>query len=120
MTRPAAPGSRSTRLIDVWFAELTPDDLDDLEQLLAARRQPTGTATTADGWMDSARAAEYLGISKASLHKLTATRTIQFEQDAPGCKCWFQRSSLDAYRQGTPPDAAKTLPRHPNTQLRAA
>lgn len=120
MRRRPAPESHSTRLLDVWFAELTDDDLDQLETMLTTRRQPA-TPVTADGWLDTSRAAEYLGISKASLHKLTAARAIHFEQDGPGCKCWFLRSDLDTYRRGTSPhNAAKTLPRSTNTHLRAA
>jgi hypothetical protein len=122
MRRPAAPGSHSTRLIDAFFAELTDHDLEQLESMLATRRQTTATAAPADRWLDSTQAAEYLGLSRASLHKLTAACAIQFEQDGPGCRCcWFLRSDLDAYRRGTSPhDAAKTLPRSTSTRLRAA
>jgi hypothetical protein len=54
-----------------------------------------------DHWMDTRAAAAYLGLSSANaLHKLTAARQIPFEQDAPGGKCWFQKSQLDAWRRG--------------------
>jgi hypothetical protein len=43
---------------------------------------------------------DYLGVSLAALHKHTAARTIPFEQDAPGCKLWFRRDELDAWRRG--------------------
>jgi excisionase family DNA binding protein len=65
------------------------DDVD-----LDADRDPV------DRWLDSRQAAAYLGMSVHAIHKLTAARTIPFEQDAPGCKCWFKRSELDRWRRG--------------------
>lgn len=53
-----------------------------------------------DAWLDSKRAAAYLGVSANALHKLTAARAIPFEQDGPGCKCWFRRAELDQWRRG--------------------
>jgi excisionase family DNA binding protein len=53
-----------------------------------------------DGWLDSIGAAAYLSLSRHALHKLTASREIPFEQDGPGCKLWFKRSELDAWRRG--------------------
>jgi hypothetical protein len=52
-----------------------------------------------DGWLDTNHAAAYLGITANGLHKLTAGRLIPFEQDGPGCRCWFKRSELDAWRE---------------------
>jgi excisionase family DNA binding protein len=52
-----------------------------------------------DGWLDAKRAAEYLGITTSGLYKLTAGRMIPFEQDGPGCRCWFRRTELDAWRE---------------------
>jgi excisionase family DNA binding protein len=51
------------------------------------------------GWMTSREAATYLGLTLAALHRLTATRAVPFEQDAPGGKCWFNRADLDAWRR---------------------
>lgn len=51
-----------------------------------------------DQWINSDRAAKYLGISKNALHKLTASREIPFHQDRPNAKCWFKRSELDGWR----------------------
>ena len=65
-----------------------------LEQLLSPER------ARGDGWLDAKGAAAYLGITTNALHKLTAARTIPFEQEGPGCKCWFKRSELDAWREG--------------------
>ena len=53
-----------------------------------------------DGWLDTKRAAAYLGVTPNALHKATAARTLRFEQDAPGGKCWFRREDLDAWRRG--------------------
>jgi hypothetical protein len=55
--------------------------------------------TEPDGWLATRRAAEHLGITPNALHKLTASRLIAFEQDGPGCRCWFKRSDLDRWRQ---------------------
>jgi excisionase family DNA binding protein len=104
------------------IAELDDDALERLTDLLTPRvaARIAGMTPTQDGWLDSTRAAEYLGISRASLHKKTAAREIAFEQDGPGCKCWFRRQDLDAWRRGTNPDAAKTQPRRRFTGPRAA
>ena len=53
----------------------------------------------ADGWLDAAGAARYLGMPKTALHKLTAARAIPFEQESAGCKLYFKRSDLDAWRR---------------------
>lgn len=52
------------------------------------------------GWMTSREAATYLGLTLAALHRLTAARAVPFEQDAPGGKCWFNQTDLDAWRRG--------------------
>lgn len=62
-------------------------------EIVAARSAPARE----DGWLDSKRAAGYLGISLYALHRLTAARCVPFEQAAPGCRCWFKRSDLDAW-----------------------
>jgi len=54
--------------------------------------------TRDEHWLDSRRAARYLGLSLASLHRLTAARRIPFHQDGPNCRCWFKRDELDAWR----------------------
>lgn len=83
-----------------------PDACAELRGLLNI--EPPQPAPQEDGWLDGARAAAYLDISRNALHKHTAARTIPFEQDRAGCKCWFKRSDLDAWRTGP---AAKTQPR---------
>jgi len=52
-----------------------------------------------DDWLDSKEAARYLRVPLSSLHKLTASREIPFEQEGAGCKLYFKRSALDAWRR---------------------
>lgn len=59
----------------------------------------TTPASGADEWFDSRHAADYLGIHRDTLRKLAAERAIPSEQDGPGCKLYFRRSDLDAWRQ---------------------
>jgi len=109
--------STSTRLIEVVFAELDDEALDRLAELLAPRLEGRmiSSATQPDSWLDTKEAAEHLGITRNALHKATAGRSIPFEQDRPGCKCWFKRSELDAWRRGQNLNAAKTQPRRTNS-----
>ena len=64
-----------------------------------------------DEWFDSRHAAEYLGMHRDTLRKLAAERAIPSEQDGPGCKGYFRRSDLDAWRNGggRPRHLASTL-----------
>jgi hypothetical protein len=64
--------------------------------------QPATTTATGSGWLDSAAAAAYLGTTRNALHKATAARTVRFEQECPGGRCWFRREDLDAWRRGRP------------------
>lgn len=115
----SAGRSSSTRLLDVLFSELNDDDLGRLAGLLGPYLQDraSSSAGQVDGWLDTKQAADYLGISRTALHKVTAARAIAFEQDGPGCKCWFKRSDLDAWRRGETADAAKTQPRASNSTI---
>jgi hypothetical protein len=72
------------------------------ERLARLMPRCEGGSTTLDGtgWLATADAAKYLGITANALNKLTAARAIDFEQSAPRGKCWFTRSALDAYRRG--------------------
>ncbi len=50
-----------------------------------------------DDMLTSDEAAEYLGITKSNLYKLTSSREIPFYK--PGGKtCYFKREDLDAYK----------------------
>lgn len=75
-------------------------DLDALADAVAERildRLPQ--EPTEDGWLDTAAAASYLGITTTALHKLTSARQLAFSQAAPGGRCFFRRSDLDAFRE---------------------
>jgi excisionase family DNA binding protein len=52
----------------------------------------------ADEWLDTRRAAEYLGIGRDSVRRLAAEGSIPTEQAGVGCKLYFRRSSLDEWR----------------------
>lgn len=81
-----------------------------LAEKVAARLGPQAMD---DGWMTSAKAADYLAVPISTVRKLTAAGSIPFAQDVPGGRCYFKRSELDRWRQdelpGTtawrPPDA---------------
>jgi excisionase family DNA binding protein len=55
--------------------------------------------TVADEWLDTRDASEYLGIHRDSLRRLAAERAIPAEQAGAGCKLFFRRSDLDAWRR---------------------
>lgn len=74
-------------------------DEDDLRALVE-RLTPRLPAVHEDGWLDSKRAADYLGITKNALDKYAARSEIDFEQDCPRGKRWFRRSGLDRFRHG--------------------
>jgi excisionase family DNA binding protein len=52
-----------------------------------------------DEWLDTRRAAEYLGVHRDTLRKLAAERAVPAEQDGPGCKLFFRRGDLDEWRR---------------------
>lgn len=85
------------------IAELDNDALallaDRLGPLLPRNLRDTD-ASAPDRWMGTAQAAEYLGLTRNALHKLTGARSVPFEQERRGGKCWFLRSELDAWRRG--------------------
>jgi len=68
---------------------------------IAARLSGPRTAQK-DEWLDTRRAAEYLGIHRDSLRRLAAERAIPTEQASAGCKLYFKRSDLDAWRCSSP------------------
>ena len=72
------------------------------EQVTAAviARLGDSVAGSETEWLDSRHAADYLGVHRDTLRKLAAERTIPSEQDGPGCKLYFRRSELDAWRAG--------------------
>jgi hypothetical protein len=56
------------------------------ERVVARIAERSATpACGADDWFDSRHAADYLGIHRDTLRKLSAERAIPSEQDGPGC-----------------------------------
>ena len=70
------------------------------DRLVARLEAPQADA--GDEWLDTRRAAEYLGIHRDSLRRLAAERAIPAEQAGAGCKLFFRRSDLDAWRRRGP------------------
>lgn len=62
-----------------------------LTDLLAASSKP--------GWLDAKDAAEYLGVHVDTLNRQARAGRIPSEQEAPGCKRFFNRSDLDRLRE---------------------
>lgn len=77
---------------DVFVAHLA----DLVAERVAARLAAPPSA--ADEWLDTRDAAEYLGVHRDTVRRLAAERVVPSEQDGPGCKLFFRRSDLDAWR----------------------
>ena len=67
------------------------------EKIAARLIDPRGVAD--DAWLDSRAAADYLGIHRDSVRRLAAEGAIPAEQASAGCKLYFRRSDLDAWRR---------------------
>ena len=79
------------------------DLLADLADLVAAKvidRLARLENAAPDEWLDTRSASEYLGIHRDSVRRLAAERAIPAEQAGAGCKLFFRRSDLDAWRRG--------------------
>jgi excisionase family DNA binding protein len=99
-TKPCVAG-RTWRLAKTLIDVLDDRALEDLADRLApliAARTIRAALDSDDRWLTATDAATYLGISTNALHKLTADRLIPFEQEGAGCKLYFKRSQLDAWR----------------------
>lgn len=72
--------------------------LADLVAAKVAARLSAPQSDIADEWLDTRHAADYLSIHRDSVRRLAAERTIPSEQAGPGCKLFFRRSDLDAWR----------------------
>ncbi len=66
---------------------------------VVAARLTSPAECEAGDWLDSRRAAEYLGVHRDTLRKLAAERAIPAEQDGRGCKLFFLRADLDEWRR---------------------
>ncbi len=91
----------SGQLAAALLAELGDAELDQLARLLAPRLQRLAEPSAGDGWLDTKDAAEYLGISRHALRRLTAERRVPFSQDQPGARCYFSRQALDQWRENS-------------------
>ena len=86
----------------VHVSSLLDEFISELAERVVARiaLQAPDSADSVGEWLDSRHAAEYLGVHRDTLRKLAAEKAIPSEQDGPGCKLWFRRSDLDAWRLG--------------------
>lgn len=91
--RPNDAARSANPLLDQLLAELA-----GLVAAKVATLLTTPESEAAGDWMDTRRAAEYLGIHRDSLRRLAADGTIPAEQAAAGCKLFFRRSDLDTWR----------------------
>jgi excisionase family DNA binding protein len=89
----SAPAAAAGGVLDDLLVQLADLVADRIAARLAGPR-----ATEKDEWLDTRRAAEYLGIHRDSLRRLAAERAIPTEQAGVGCKLYFKRSDLDAWR----------------------
>ncbi|MGH2894337.1 MAG: helix-turn-helix domain-containing protein [Solirubrobacteraceae bacterium] len=90
----SSPAGAAGGVLDELLAQLADLVADRVADQLAAPRVPAK-----DEWLDTRRAAEYLGIHRDSLRRLAAERAIPTEQASAGCKLYFKRSDLDAWRR---------------------
>jgi excisionase family DNA binding protein len=76
--------------------------LDHLVELVAERvaARLAAPVTAGDEWLDTREAAEYLGVHRDTVRRLAAERVVPSEQEGPGCKLFFRRGDLDAWRCG--------------------
>lgn len=88
------PGQNVIDQLLTQLAELVAERL--AAQLAAPQRERK------DEWLDTRRAAEYLGISRDSVRRLAAEGSIPTEQAGVGCKLYFRRSTLDEWRCSYP------------------
>lgn len=86
-------------LAQALLADLDSDDLRALaDHLVPYMREMLAIAEAPDRWMSTKEAAAHLGLSVHAMHRLTSAREVPFQQDGPGCRCWFRKSELDAWR----------------------
>ena len=69
--------------------------IDGLEDLLR-RVIRDELAANREGWLSSREAAEYLGISRGTLHNVVSSGRLPRHGD-PGRRLRFRRADLDAY-----------------------
>lgn len=108
----SAPTDAGRALTDALAAAISGDQarvdeaLDRLADTLASRiagRSGQPGEPGPEGWLTTRAAADYLGMTPAALHKLTSAGAVPFEQEAPGCRCYFNRDELDRWQRAGRP-----------------
>jgi excisionase family DNA binding protein len=99
-------GAKGSTVVDELVAHLA--DLVAAKVIDRLARQETSAAE----WLDTRGASEYLGIHRDSLRRLAAERAIPAEQACAGCKLFFRRSDLDAWRRHGPASVVGIRTRH--------
>jgi len=99
---PAAPAAAGAGVLEELLGQLADLVADRVATRLASpRRNPK------DEWLDTRRAAEYLGIHRDSLRRLAAERAIPTEQAAAGCKLYSSALIWDSWRCAGPASLAQ-------------
>lgn len=70
--------------------------LNELRALVSVQAPPPPES---DAWMTAREAAAYLGMTRNALYKLSSADLVPVEREGVGCKLWFRRSALDAWRE---------------------
>lgn len=83
--------------------------LADLVAEKLATRIGASTGEEDDCWLDTRRAAEYLGVHRDTVRRLAAERVLPAEQVAAGCKLYFRRRDLDRWRRTECPGSAGAI-----------
>ncbi len=91
------PSSNEPNLIDVLLGRLADLVVERLTERSQTESEPV------EEWMDTRRAAVYLGVHRDTIRKLAAERSIATHQDGPGCKLSFRRDELDEWRRSSRP-----------------
>jgi excisionase family DNA binding protein len=86
--------SDQTAVLDLILDHLAARVADQITARLAASSE-----SSADQWLDSRGAANYLGISRDTVRRLAAEGSLPTEQAGTNCKLYFRRSDLDCWRQ---------------------
>lgn len=87
--------------IDALFESASDEQLAVLARRLVPYLAPVlqAQAPVAHEWLDSAGAAEYLGMHRDTVNRLAAQGQLPSSQDGPNTKRWFQRDELDSWRR---------------------
>jgi excisionase family DNA binding protein len=95
----AAPGSESKVAPSPFGLDAMLSQLADLVAARVIEKLAPPDNAADDDWLDTRDASDYLGIHRDSLRRLAAEREIPAEQAGAGCKLFFRRSDLDAWRR---------------------